>query len=81
MEWKILKIIISVPNKETLTNALQEHSIDTCYTGEIWQQDDGRFVAQAYKPSTTVEQLRKANIEIKVLGDAVSSGLETISAV
>ena len=74
MEQKIFKVIISVPNKKTLTDVLQEHHVDIGCTGGIRQQEDGKFVVQGYVPSATVEQLRKTDIEIKVLGDAVSSG-------
>lgn len=59
MEWEILKIVISVPNKETLSKVLQEHHIDIGCTGGIRQQDDGRFVVQGYVPSSIVEQLQK----------------------
>lgn len=76
MEWKILKVVISVPNKETLTNVLQEHHVDIGCTEGILQQDDGRFVVQGYVPSTTMKQLQKPDIKIKVLGDAVSSSQE-----
>ncbi len=74
MEQKLFMVIISVPNKQTLTNVLQEYHVDIGCTGGIRQQDDGRFVVQGYVPSSTMEQLRKLNIEIEVLGDAVSSG-------
>ncbi|MFZ0328102.1 MAG: hypothetical protein WBP64_09130 [Nitrososphaeraceae archaeon] len=76
MEEKILKVIICVSNKGTLTNVLQEHHVDIGCTGGIRLRDDDRFLVQAYAPATTIERLRKPDIEIKVLGDAVSSGRE-----
>jgi hypothetical protein len=73
MEKKILKVIINTSDEKAFAQLLREHHLDTA--GEH-REKDGKIVAEAYVPSTQIDQLQKPGVEIKVIEDAAKTGLE-----
>jgi hypothetical protein len=73
MHKKIFKVIIRTSDEKAFTELLQQHHLDTA--GEH-REKDGKIVAEAYVPSSQIDELHKPGVEIKVVEDAAQTGLE-----
>jgi hypothetical protein len=73
MEKKILRVEISTLDQKAFTELLREQHLDTAAER---RHKNGKITAEAYVPSTQIDQLKKPGIEIKVLEDAVKTGIE-----
>ena len=77
MDNNVLKILITASNKEILAQLLRENEIDVGCAGGIRQQPDGSIIVEAFVPSSYLDnRLLLKGIEIKVLAEAVSRGIE-----
>lgn len=72
---KILRILITAPDKQTLTALLSENPLDLGCAGPQ-RQESGAVSVEAYVPEARIERLRRYAAKIDVLDDASATARE-----
>jgi hypothetical protein len=73
LEKDVLRVEINAQDQGAFIKLLRDFPLDTAAERQL---KNGKIVAEAYVPSSLVETLQKPGIEIKVLDNAVKTGME-----